>query len=113
MGLEIIKSVYKRKTEEREKLRKVSLERIDCALKRLSEELHFEEAYIFGSVTAQYKFSEYSDIDIAFKGLAKDDLFYAVSFLSREIGRDVNAVRLEDLHFRDKVLREGIRWKKD
>lgn len=112
MGLEIIKAVYKRKTEEREKLRKALLEKTVHALGKLSEEVRFEDAYIFGSITGQSRFSEYSDIDIAFSGLDRDRLFYAVSFLSRELGRDVNAIHLEDIHFRDKIIREGIKWKR-
>jgi predicted nucleotidyltransferase len=113
MGFEIIKAVYKRKTEEKEKLRKELLEKTHNALKKLSEEIYFEDAYIFGSLSGQYRFSEYSDIDIAFRGLDRDRLFYAVSFLSKELDRDVNAVHLEDIHFRDKIMRDGIKWKRD
>jgi predicted nucleotidyltransferase len=111
--MEIIKKVYKEKTEKLEKLRRGFLDKIFIALKKLSEDVYFEEAYIFGSVTERYKFDNQSDIDIAFKGLERDKLFYTVSFLSRELDREVNAVHIEDIHFKDKIMREGIKWKKD
>ncbi len=113
MGLEIIKGIYKKKTEEREKLRKEFLKRVFEALKKLSEDVSFEDAYLFGSVTEENRFSGSSDIDIAFKNLDRDRLFYAVSFLSTCLGRDVNVVHLEDIHFKDKIMKEGIRWKRD
>lgn len=113
MGMEVIKNVYKRKLEERENLRLNLLEDVNRVLGKLLREVRFEEAYIFGSLTRPYRFSEASDIDIAFKALDKDRLFFTVGFLSRELERDVNVVEIENIHFKDKILREGIRWKKD
>lgn len=112
MGLEVIKDIYRRKAEKRERLRKEFLNTVYKALERLSEEVSFEDVYIFGSLTEPYKFGEYSDVDIAFKGLDRDGLFYAVSFLSGHLNREVNGVHMEDIHFKDKILKEGIRWKR-
>jgi len=113
MGLKIIKEVYRKKSEEREKLRQKFLDDVSNALERLSKEVSFEEAYIFGSLVKPYQFGKFSDIDIAFKGLDKDKLFSTISFLNRWLGRDVNVVPIEEVHFRDRILREGIKWKKD
>ncbi len=113
MGLEVIKNIYEKKDEKRERIRKSLLGNIFGVLKRLREEVYFREAYIFGSVTRPYQFGESSDVDIAFIGLNKERLFATIGFLSRELGRDVNVVLIENIHFREKILREGIKWKKD
>lgn len=113
MSLEVIKEIYKKKAEERERLRLKTIKDTFEAIKRLAEVASFQEAYIFGSVTEPYQFGESSDIDIAFKGLDRDRLFFAVSFLSRCLGRDVNIVHIENIHFKEKILKDGMRWKKE
>ncbi|KHE90420.1 MAG: hypothetical protein SCABRO_03803 [Candidatus Scalindua brodae] len=82
-------------------------------LRKLSEGVQFEAAYIFGSVLEMNRFSEHSDVDIAFLGLDRDELFYVTSFISGKIGRDVNIIHLEDISFKDKILMEGFQWKKE
>lgn len=113
MGLEVIRKVYKRKSEEREILRKRVLKDVFKALENLRDEVSFEEAYIFGSVTEPYRFGEHSDIDFAFIGLDRDKLFFAAAFLSRYLNRDANVMHLGQIHFKDKILRSGIKWKRD
>ncbi len=112
MNLSIIKEVYRKRSEENEGLRKDVLEEVFNALDRLSEEVSFEEAYIFGSVTEPHRFNRFSDVDIAFKALDKDRLFYVTAFLSGLLERDVNIIELESIHFRDKIEKRGILWKK-
>ena len=113
MGLEIIKEVYKKKSEDREHLRKKIIADAFKALEKLHDEVSFVEAYIFGSAVKPYQFGEYSDIDFAFKGLDRDKLFYVVAFLSEYLNREVNVVHVEDIHFKDKIIREGIKWRKE
>lgn len=112
MGLEVIKEVYRRKSMESEKLRQGLINDVSQALVRLSKKVSFEEAYIFGSLAEPNQFGEFSDIDVAFKGLDKNKLFSTISFLNRWLGRDVCVVLIEEVHFRDKILREGVKWKK-
>jgi len=112
MNLEVIRGVYKRKSQEREKYRKDFIDEVFKALEKLTKEVFFEEAYIFGSLTKPYQFGKRSDVDLAFKGLDKDKLFITISHLSLELGRDVNVVAIDDVHFKDKILREGIKWRK-
>lgn len=108
-----IRDAYQRKDAEREKLRKKTLKEACNTLGKLSEEVQFEAAYIFGSVLEMNRFSEHSDVDIAFLGLDRDELFYVTSFISSKIGRDVNIIHLEDISFKDKILSEGFQWKKE
>lgn len=112
MGLEIIKEVYRKKTEDMEKMRTSVLKDVFDALKKLRKEVFFEEAYIFGSLSKPNQFGRFSDIDIAFKRLDEDKLFFTAGFLTRELNRDVNVTPLEKLHFKNKITREAIRWKK-
>ncbi|MDR4499698.1 MAG: nucleotidyltransferase domain-containing protein [Candidatus Scalindua sp.] len=108
-----IKEAYQRKDAEREKLRIKTLQNVCNILGKLSEEVQFEDAYIFGSVLEENRFSEHSDVDIAFLGLDRDELFYVTSYISGKIGRNVNIIHLEDISFKDKILMEGLRWKND
>ena len=109
---ETIRRVYERRREERERLRKETIRKVFEALDKLAETVKFEEAVIFGSLVKPFRFTERSDVDIAFKGLEGDKLFYAVAFLSGEIGREVDIVELERVKFADKIEREGLRWRR-
>lgn len=113
MDLEIINDIYKKKAEAREKARLIIIKQLGEALEKLAEEVSFAEAYIFGSVIKPYRFGDASDLDIAFKDLDRDRLFSVISFLSDYLQRNVNAVHLEDIHFQEKIVKDGIRWKKE
>lgn len=101
------------KREKWEKDRKMFLRRTVNALDRLSKKIKFSEAYLFGSLTQQGNFREDSDVDVAFFDLSDKDFFYTMAFLSREIGRDVDVIQLEQHKFKDKILANGIKkWTK-
>jgi len=106
-----IKDAYQRKDAEREKLRIKTLQEVCNILGKLSGVVKFEAAYIFGSVLEENRFSEHSDVDVAFLGLDRDELFYVTSYISGKIRRNVNIIHLEDISFRDKILMEGFQWK--
>lgn len=113
MGFDIIKKIYEKKAQEREKSRESVLKELFDVINKLKMDFPFQEAYIFGSVTKPYQFGKSSDIDIAFKGLKRDNLFMVTSFLSSHLERDVNAIHLEDVHFSNKITKEGLKWTKD
>ena len=96
--------------ERRELKRKERLEAVFQALEKLSRQIPFREAYIFGSLAKQYRYFDESDIDVAFVGLRDEDFFQAMAFLSLELGVDVDVVQLEGHPLREKILKEGIRW---
>lgn len=99
---------YRSKKKQRtELLRAEMLSKIKAALSALSEEISFEAAYVFGSILRS-SFSEDSDIDIAFTGLADKDFFKAMAFLSSILERDVDVIQLEGHRLREKVLKEGL-----
>ena len=113
MTLDVIEKVYEEKSKERERIRKKTLSDVQAALSQLRNEVNFDDAYIFGSVTSPNCFHDQSDIDLAFKGLDADKLFFTTAYLSRKLERDINIVNLEEIHFKEKILKTGTRWKKD
>lgn len=106
----LLDKVVERERDDREKLRFHLIEKLFDTLRRLQLEIPFKEAYLFGSIAKPFKFSKDSDIDIGFKGLADDDFFKAMSFISREIGRDVDVVQMERHRLAEKIRREGLKW---
>jgi predicted nucleotidyltransferase len=101
------------KMEKREEERKRVLQRITDALDLLAREIKFSEAHIFGSLIHPYRFRENSDVDIGFLGLADEDFFRTIGFLSRAIGRDVDVIQLESHPLKDKIQTvEIIEWTK-
>ena len=113
MNRDRLKKAYQKKDKEREELRKKVLQDVFKVLEDLSKDTAFDEAYIFGSVAEETKFSKHSDVDIAFSGLDRDKLFQVVGLISNQLERSVNIVHLEDIHFREKIIRKGILWKRD
>jgi predicted nucleotidyltransferase len=98
--------------QRREHRRRALLEAAFTALAELSQQIAFEEAYLFGSITQPERFSDRSDVDIAFVGLRDEDFFRALAFLSRRLAMDVDIVQLEKHPRREQILQGGIRWTK-
>ena len=101
-----------REREEREAQRQKQIALVFKALDALSQLISFEQSYIFGSLAKPYRFFRDSDVDIAFLGLKDQGFFQAIAFLSRELDIDIDVIQLEDHPLRDKIVREGIKWKK-
>ena len=61
----------------------IILKKLNYIIGRLYLEVPFNEAYIFGSVTKPYEFSENSDADIGFLGLKENmgDQSYKVDII--------------------------------
>lgn len=105
---------YLKKIErEKERKRLEFLEKIKKVLNKLSDKIYFEKAYIFGSILKNKKFYYDSDIDIAVLGLKNNDFFYFMSYASDILGRGVDIVQLENHRLKDKIIKEGLLWKKE
>lgn len=100
-----------REKEELEKLRLNLLKKLHHIVGKLHLEVPFKEAYIFGSITKPYEFSENSDVDIGFLGLKDEYFFTAMAFISRGINRDADIIQLENFRFAERIKKEGIRVK--
>jgi len=108
----LLDEVIEKKRKRQEERRLGVIEKILTAIDTLSEEIAFKEAYLFGSVTKTFRFSERSDIDIGFIGLDNRHFFKVMSYISEEAGRDVDIVQLEDQRLAAKIKKGGIRWKR-
>ncbi len=82
------------------------------ALDKLAGEMAFDSAYIFGSAARPFGFSEASGLDVAFVGLRDEDFFAAMAFLYNEVGREVDVVQLEGHRLAEKIVGEGILWRR-
>ena len=110
---DLLDAALAKKKQKREQFRKQLLALAMQTLDKLALEISFEQAYIFGSVSRPHGFNELSDLDVAFMGLKDEDFFKAMAFISREVGRDnVDVVQLEGHRLAEKVMREGIPWKR-
>ncbi len=81
-------------------------------LNTISNEVAFKKAYIFGSILKKKKFYYDSDVDIAVSGLKDEDFFRFMSHISDMLNREIDVVQLENHRLRDKVIKEGLLWKK-
>lgn len=112
MDTYILDEVLAEKREKREKIRRQQVKKVFAALDKLAGVVDFQEAYIFGSLARPYAFNPESDVDIGFSGLKDEDFFKTIAFLSNVLGREVDVIQLEGHRLKNKILREGIRWRK-
>lgn len=104
---------YLKKIErEKETKRAQLLQNTFKTLNLLSREIYFKQAYIFGSILKKKRFYYDSDIDIAVCGLKDEDFFHFMSRSADMLGRDVDIIQLEKHRLKDKILKEGLLWKR-
>lgn len=106
----LLDAAIEREKKEREELRKLLLGKVFDVLALMNKAFPFQEAYIFGSISKPFNFTERSDVDIAFVGLDDKHFFQAMSFLSGELGVSVDIVQLENHRLAEKIRKEGIKW---
>lgn len=106
----LLDKALQKKRMEKERLRLAIIEKAKKILKQMGETVPFEKAYLFGTMTKPYRFSEESDIDIAFIDLKDEDFFPALAYLSRSLGRNVDILQLEKHRLKKKIMKEGILW---
>ena len=100
------KSLLKRQ-EEKEKMRMAELQKVEEALDNLDMKYHWDEAYLFGSLTKKGRFIRNSDIDIGVQGLNKLDHYAFVGDISDLLDRPVDVVLLEECHFAKTIKKKG------
>jgi predicted nucleotidyltransferase len=94
----------------RERYRRQVLEEVETVLQSLADKYQWDELYLFGSLIAPGRFSSESDIDIAVSGLDKHDLLPFIAEVSRELGSEVDVLRLEESKIADAIRRKGQLW---
>jgi predicted nucleotidyltransferase len=96
--------------KELEDLRKRTLREVHRAIDTLQKEFLWKELYIIGSVTRPGQFGPKSDIDIAVRGLDKFKYYQFIAKISGHLNRRVDVIRMEECHFSDTIISEGMKW---
>ncbi len=92
---------------DREKIRISLLNELIVKLKQYFQ-IKADRVYIIGSILQDGHFYEFSDIDIAVKGLHYD-YFRTIVELEDMTGRDIELVELEKCAFKDDIEKKGLR----
>jgi predicted nucleotidyltransferase len=105
-------TALQRLKEEREAARRALRQdvrsRLHAALSRL---LPGAKVIVFGSLTRDHDFSEFSDVDLALE-TEPDHLsvYQLTALLMEEMGRPVDVILLSESRFRERIRREGEEW---
>lgn len=104
LWIESQKEGYKKREEKRREF-------LDSLIKRLIDYFkatEVKEVYVIGSILEEGNFYEFSDIDIAVRGL-KDRYFKVYGDLEEIVGRNIDLIELERCSFRDILKKRGLR----
>ncbi len=102
--------IQEEKYKEKEKKRKEFLQKILINLRNYFSNKKVEEVYLIGSLTQEGMFSEFSDVDIAVKGL-KEEFFKTICELEDLIERPIDLIEMEKCFFSERIKKEGIKIK--
>jgi predicted nucleotidyltransferase len=104
----VLQEMEAERLQNRERLRLEMRRELHTALGEL---VSAGKVIVFGSLAKPGRFTENSDIDVAFEsepaGLSR---YQMTSLLAERLGRRVDVVLLPECRFRDKILREGEAW---
>lgn len=109
---DILDQYLQRERAENEIKREQTLAQVMSLLPKLARDFGLREAYVFGSLTQPGRFRKHSDVDLAVRGLKKENYFAFMAALHNALEREVDVVELERHPWREKILETGIRWKK-
>ncbi len=105
----VFKDALQKKQAFNEIKRKELLQKVINTLKEMAKRYGLSEAFVFGSIVKEKKFSEDSDLDVAVLGLKGELFLKFMAEISSIIGRDVDVIELERCRFAKRILKEGIR----
>ena len=108
--ISVLKKLREEKRERMEKKRMEYLRMIVPKLNEYFENLKVSEVYLVGSVLKPHRFHEFSDVDIALKGL-EEDYFKVMKDVEEITGRNVDIIEMERCVFEDEIRKRGIRLK--
>jgi len=102
------KKIQKEKYNQREEVRKVYLTSLISRLRAYFYQLHPDSVYLTGSILQEGHFYDFSDVDIAVKGL-KGNYFKVLSDLEEITGREVDLIEMEKCRFSQNIETRGLR----
>ena len=95
---------------ESEEQRQATLARVLAVLDEVAPGFGVHEAYVFGSLARPGRYHAQSDIDVAVCWPGGTGFFDLAGDVSRRLGQDIDILPLDQIHFADKIRREGIKW---
>ena len=102
-----LKERDEKEKEKSELERKDLLQKVVKILKNEFKETGVE-VFLVGSILRPFSFSMHSDVDIVLKGY-KGDRFDLWPKLEKKIGRPIEIILFESCHFKEWVLKEGLK----
>lgn len=109
----LLDAALERRRALNEQQRLATIARVTAWLETQGDRYDIQQAYIFGSITRPYQFSEHSDVDVAAENIRPDRFFDAMASLSEALERDVDLVELLKCPFATKIRQQGIRWNRN
>jgi predicted nucleotidyltransferase len=104
----VLQEMEAERLQKRERLRLEARRELQAALAEL---MAGRKVVVFGSLVKRGRFTENSDIDVAFESEpAGLNVYQLTGLLAERLGRRVDVVLLPECRFRDKILREGEAW---
>lgn len=100
-----------RRCEHNEQHRQITLAKLEQWLDEFGAQYGMQGVYIFGSVTVPGRFTERSDVDVAFETMDAAAFFDVIGLLVDALEREVDLIDLSQCHFAQKIREQGILWK--
>ncbi len=109
----LLDAALERRRALNEQKRLETFARVTAWLETQGASYDIQQAYLFGSITRPYQFSEHSDVDVAAENIRPDRFFEAMASLSESVERDVDLVELLKCPFTAKIRQQGIQWNRN
>ncbi|MBD2072307.1 nucleotidyltransferase domain-containing protein [Leptolyngbya sp. FACHB-671] len=109
----LLDAALTRRREDNEAQRLATIEQAIHWLETEGEQYGINEAYLFGSVTRPYRFTDNSDVDVAVEQFNPEDFFVAMAALSETLERDIDLVDLSKCHFAHRIRQQGMVWRRE
>ncbi len=107
-NLWLLKKIKDEKRGRREESRKTLIRETKEKLNNYFQDKNVREVYLFGSITTEERFYDWSDVDIAIS-VIDGDYFRMLSEIERLLGRDIHLVQLKGCGFEERIRKEGIK----
>jgi uncharacterized protein len=102
-----------RRQHDNEQHRQAILVKLWQWLDQFGDRYGMQGVYVFGSLTTLGRFTERSDVDVAFEAIDAAAFFDVIGLLSTELEREVDLVDLGKCHFAQKIREQGILWNRE
>jgi predicted nucleotidyltransferase len=99
--------------QQNERQRLATCDRVLAWLDAVGQQYGIDRAYLFGSLTRPYRFTERSDVDVAVEAIDSESFFQAMAELSEQVEREVDLVELSKCPFADRIRQQGIVWRQE